>query len=60
MSSKDLKRSQMTSIDLAEPEAIVKITSNKRNKIFLQAGSMHENIEISNECFDESLHNSNF
>ena len=48
----------MTSNDLGKPEtnteAIVKRTSNKRNKNILKAGSVHENIEFSNEYLDEN------
>ena len=53
----DLKRLQMTSNDLAKPEAIVKNKSTKTNKKFLKIGSMHENIEINDDYSDEILHN---
>ena len=46
----DLKRPQLTSIDLVKPdtitETIIKRTSNKKNENILKAGSVHGNIEI--------------
>ena len=59
----DLKRPQLTSTDLVEPdintESINKRTSNKKNKNFLKAGSVHEDIEISDKYLDEIVHNNN-
>ena len=49
----------MTSNDLVKPEAIVKNTSDKRNKNILKAGSVHENIENNDKYSDELLHNFN-
>ena len=61
MNSNDFKRPQMTSNVVAKPEtntkSTVKRASNKRNRNILKAGSMHENIEISDEFLDEILHN---
>ena len=59
----DLKRPQMTSNDLAEPdtitESIVKRLSNKRNKRNIKGGSIHESIEINDEFLDDIIHNNN-
>ena len=48
----DIKRPQTTSNDLK-----TNTKSNKRNKNILKAGSIHENIELKNQYFDEFLDN---
>ena len=59
VTSKHLKRPQMTQNDLVKPEtnteATVKRTSNKKN--FLKDGSVRETIQINVEYLDESLRN---
>ena len=55
----DLERLQMTSNDLYKPEAVVKKTTNKRNKNVLKAGSVHENFEIDDDYLDEFPHKNN-
>ena len=47
----------MTSNDLAKPETNTKF--NQRNKNVLKGGSMHENVEITDEYLEEILHNNN-
>ena len=53
----------MTLNDLTKPEtnieSTVKHASNKRNKNILKTGSLHENIEINDECLDVIVHNIN-
>ena len=59
----ELERPRLTSNDLVKPdtntESNIKRTSNKKNKKFLKAGSVHENIEINDKYLDEILHNNN-
>ena len=55
---KDLKRPQKTSNDFVKPDTKTKF--NNRNKNTLKGGSMHENVEIIEECLDDFLLNKNF
>ena len=63
MTSNDIKRPRMTPNNLAKPEtkidSTVKRTSNKRNKNILKAGSVLENIEVTDDYLDEILHEKN-
>ena len=51
----DDKRHQMTSNDIKTTQT----KSNKKNKNFLKAGSVQQNIEINEHYLDEILHNNN-
>ena len=51
----DVKRPQMTSIDIKTTQTNTK--SNKRNKNVLKVGSMQGNIEIKDQFLDEILDN---
>ena len=53
----DIKRPQLTSNDIAEPNTNTKF--KKRNKNILKAGSMEENVEINDENLDEILQKKN-
>ena len=58
----DGKRPQLTSNDLKRPQLtsneIVKLSKNKKKNI-VKAGSVHDNVEISEHFLDENLHHNN-
>ena len=53
----EVKRPQMSSNDLKTTQTNTKL--NKKNKIILKAGSVHENFEINDQSSDEILDNNN-